>query len=197
VEDPLERELSLMLLTYRLTVDDVAYAQVVHQGRTVSQSVQDDDELLASLPPPSDAIPRQTVKAGGREYVDFVRFLPGGGEASFVRLGISLAAVHQQARHTLIMMAGLSLLFTGLGAGLAFLLYSAILKPLERVIASIRRLAAGHWDTRAPLQGSRELRELASAFNGMARVIAERTRELHEVNAELRSANQAKAEFLA
>src|SRR5690606_23870377 len=66
VEDPMERELSLMLLTYRLTVGDVAYAQVVHQGRTVSQSVQDDDELLASLPPPSDAIPRQTVKAGGR-----------------------------------------------------------------------------------------------------------------------------------
>src|SRR5690606_19610420 len=195
--DPMERELSLMLLTYRLTVGDVAYAQVVHQGRIVSQSVQDDGQLLENLPPLSEAAPGQTLKVGGREYVDFVRFLPGGGEASFVRLGISLAAVHQQARHTLMVMAGLSLLFTVLGAGLAFLLYSAILKPLERVIASIRSLAEGHWHTRAPLQGSRELQELASAFNGMARVIAERTRELHEVNAELRSANQAKAEFLA
>lgn len=197
VEDPMERELSLMLLTYRLTVGDVAYAQVVDQGRTVSQSVQDDPEVLDSLPPPSGAVSGRKLQASGREYVDFIRFLPGGGENSFVRLGISMAAVHGQARRTLIMMAGLSLLFTVLGAGLAFLLYSAILKPLERVVVSIRSLAAGHWHTRAPLQGSRELRELASAFNGMARVIAERTRELHQVNAELRSANRAKAEFLA
>src|SRR5690606_38338172 len=50
VEDLRERELSLMLLTYRLTVGDVAYAQVVHQGKTVSQSVQGDRTLLERLP---------------------------------------------------------------------------------------------------------------------------------------------------
>lgn len=196
IEDPLERELSLMLLTYRV-IGDVIYAQVVHEGALVSESSLESQaapQLLRDLP--GAALMRE-VSGEGTPYLDFVRALPGEGQRSYVRIGLSLAEVREKLRQNLRATAGLSLLFTLIGAAVAFGLYSAILKPLERLAGSIGRLAAGDLTARAPLAKYRELRDLGEAFNRMAATISRRSRELEEVNTELRSANEAKSEFLA
>src|SRR5690606_14737023 len=128
---------------------------------------------------------------------DLVRVLPGESSQSYVRLGVSLEVVEEKVRKNWAVMLGLTAMFTAIGAALAFGLYSAILKPLERVMASIRRLGAGDLGARVTVQGSQELQELARAFNRMAEEIARRSEELERVNAELRSAYRAKSEFLA
>src|SRR5690606_10828443 len=112
-----------------------------------------------------------------------------GGE-SYVRLGLSLAAVLESVRRNLYDMAATAALFTALGAALAFGLYSAILKPLEHVMASIRRIQAGDLGARVRVSSYAELTELGEAFNRMAEVIGRRNEELQRVNAELRSASE-------
>lgn len=197
IADPLERELSLNMLTHRLTIGDVLYAQVVRGGRVVTESA-----LAPELLPPVEREPgslpalRETM-TDRHLHLDLVRMLPGESSQSYVRLGVSLEVVQEKVRQNWAVMMGLTVLFTAIGAALAFGLYSAILKPLERVMASIRRLGAGDLGARVTVQGSRELQELARAFNRMAEEIARRNEELQRVNAELSTAYRAKSEFLA
>ncbi|HLT59290.1 MAG TPA: HAMP domain-containing sensor histidine kinase [Limnochordales bacterium] len=197
IADPLERELSLNMLTHRLTIGDVLYAQVVRGGRVVTESALS-KELLPPVEPDPGALPalRETV-TDRHLHLDLVRVLPGESSQSYVRLGVSLEVVEEKVRKNWAVMLGLTAMFTAIGAALAFGLYSAILKPLERVMASIRRLGAGDLGARVTVQGSQELQELARAFNRMAEEIARRSEELERVNAELRSAYRAKSEFLA
>ena len=197
IADPLERELSLNMLTHRFTIGDVLYAQVVRGGRVVTESA-----LSPELLPPVEADPAslpalRETQTGPYLHLDLVRLLPGEPSQSYVRLGMSLEVVQDRVRQNWAVMLGLTLLFTAIGAALAFGLYSAILKPLERVMASIRRLGAGDLGARVAVQGSQELRELARAFNRMAEEIARRNEELQRVNAELSTAYKVKSDFLA
>ncbi len=201
IEDSLERELSLMLLTHRLA-GEVVYAQVVHRGAVVSQS---GGEAAAALEPLSwplrEPVRERTVD--GAPVLEFVQLLPEDeppadpSRRSYVRLGLSLEQVREKVRRTLVDVAAVALAFTAAGAAVAYGLYSAILVPLERVIASIRRLQAGDLEARAHVASYPELKELADAFNRMAEEIGRRNEELQRVNAELRSANEAKSQFLA
>ncbi|MBO8141312.1 MAG: HAMP domain-containing histidine kinase [Firmicutes bacterium] len=197
IQDPLERELSLSMLTHRVVIGDVVYSQVVHGGRVLSESA-----LVPELLPPVQANPaelparRETI-TGRMHHLDLVQMLPGESGPSYVRLGVSLEVVQEKVRQNWGIMLGLAALFTLVGAALAFGLYSAILKPLEQVMASIRRLGAGDLQARVRVQGSQELQELARAFNRMAEEMARRNEELHQVNAELSAAYRAKSDFLA
>jgi len=204
IEDSLERELSLMLLTHRL-MGEVVYAQIVHQGVVVSESTSEEGLALEPLGSAAAALPVRERTVGGRPVIEFVQLLPGdeddaaagASQQSYVRVGLSLEQVQAKVRRSLVDMAALALLFTAVGAAVAYGLYSAILVPLERVIASIRRLQAGDLGARAHISTYPELRELADAFNHMAEEIGRRNEELERVNAELRSANEAKSQFLA
>lgn len=196
VEDSLERELSLMLLTHRL-IGDVVYAQIVHNGAVVSESTLHDDIKLAALTNPAEIPPIRERIVNGHPTVEFIQILPENPEQNYVRLGLSLEQVQEKVQRNLFDMAALAVLFTAVGAAVAFGLYSAILKPLERVIESIRQFQAGNLGARVELSTYPELRELGTAFNLMAEVIGRRNEELQRVNAELRSASEAKSEFLA
>lgn len=202
IEDSLERELSLMLLTHRL-MGEVVYAQIVHQGVVVSQSTRDPGIVLEPLASPGEAPPVREQSAGGKPVIEFIQLLPvespspDPSQRSYVRLGLSLEQVQEKVRRNLIDMGALALLFTVAGAAVAYGLYSAILVPLERVIGSIRRLQAGDLEARAHIASYPELKELGDAFNRMAEEIGRRNEELERVNAELRSANDAKSRFLA
>ena len=196
IEDNLERELSLMLLTHRL-VGEVVYAQVVYNGEVVSESKLHDRIRLERLADPANIPTVRQRDANGLLVMEFLHILPNTGGQSYVRLGLSLAEVQERVKRNLYDMAAMAALFTALGAGVAFGLYSAILKPLEHVMASIRRIQAGDLGARVRVSSYAELTELGEAFNRMAEVIGRRNEELQRVNAELRSASEAKSEFLA
>jgi signal transduction histidine kinase len=87
------------------------------------------------------------------------------------------------------------------GAGVALLTYIAltywIVRPIERVIQSSERLAAGSLQVRAPISGAAEVTRLAVAFNQMAaqlqadrQSLEQRLRELEASASELKTAQQ-------
>ncbi len=195
-DDSLERELSLMLLTHRL-IGDVVYAQIVYDGEIVSESALDNAIRLEAFSNPAAVPPIRERTFAGQPTVEFIQVLPENPERNYVRLGLSLRDVHEKVNRNLYDMAAIALIFTGVGAALAFGLYTAILKPLERVIASIRLFQAGDVDARAEISSYPELQELGAAFDRMAEVIGHRNQELQRVNAELRTADEAKSRFLA
>lgn len=87
------------------------------------------------------------------------------------------------------------------GAGVVLLTYVAltywIVRPVERVIQSAERLAAGALQMRAPISGAAEVTRLAVAFNQMAtqlqadrQSLEQRLRELEASASELKTAQQ-------
>jgi len=88
-------------------------------------------------------------------------------------------------------------------------------RPLTELIATMKKMAAGNLHLRAPVHGSRELKEMGRAFNDMAerlqtsyqeveeRVrrrtaeLEEKSRQARELAAEAQAANTAKSSFLA
>jgi len=197
ITDAFERRLRLLLLTHRATIGDVAYAQVIYAGEVISESIQNKE---LSIKPIAELQFRPTVRRlqhENTEFLDFLRPLPGGDPHSYIRLGMSLESVHRRSGQIVRMIGGLSLFFTGLGVLGAFGLYSIILKPLDRLMVSIRQVSQGAFHVRTDIRGCREIEEIAAAFNQMAEEINRRTEALHERNAELQRANRAKAEFLA
>ena len=71
-----------------------------------------------------------------------------------------------------------ALLISGLAATLAALVASFVLsrrlvRPVRRVLAAIRRVAAGSYGERVPVEDGDELGELSEGFNAMARVLEE------------------------
>lgn len=197
IDDETERRLSLLLLTHRATIGDVAYAQVVSGGRVVSESFQTNSISLDTL----DNLPlqprAQQIDGGESKYLDFIRPLPNSEPGSYIRLGMNLESIQHRVRQTVQLMGVLSVLFTALGVVGAFGLYSIILKPLDRLMASISRISQGEYHVRAGVQGSSEFQEISKAFNRMADEITLRAKTLNEKNQQLEKANQAKSEFLA
>jgi len=197
IDDAFERRLRLLLLTHRATIDDVAYAQVVHGGFVVSESIQPDGlELPVILNPPR----RPAVSEWQRQsthYLDFIRPLPASAGTGYVRIGLSLESIHQRSKQVVRVIGGLSVLFTCLGVIGVFGLYSIILKPLDRLMESIRQVSQGAFHVTTDIRGCREFEEISAAFNHMAQEINRRTEALHQRNVELQQANRAKEEFLA
>ena len=66
---------------------------------------------------------------------------------------------------------------------LALLIARRLTRPLQRLEAATREVAAGNYDRQAPVQGSREMRSLARSFN--------------EMTGKVRSARQQQRNFLA
>jgi signal transduction histidine kinase len=66
---------------------------------------------------------------------------------------------------------------------LALLIARRLTRPLQRLEASTRDVAAGNYDRQAPVEGAREIQSLARSFNGMTRRV--------------RSARQRQRNFLA
>jgi signal transduction histidine kinase len=89
-----------------------------------------------------------------------------------VRLTQSVDAVNAAVRRTVVGIAavGLTVLLVALLA--AYLLARGITRPIERLGAAADRIASGDLDARAPVEGSREQRQLARSFNVMTERLA-------------------------
>lgn len=198
LENPLERDIRLMVLTNRAMLHEARYVQIVMDGQLVSEAAAE-----GWAPPvlggPVERSWMQEMHRGGEPVLDFTSPLPGGqrGQPSYVRLGLSLVRVEEQVRAILWQMAGIAAIFAAGGFGLAVWLCRSILGPLDRLMVPVRRLAAGDLAARAHIQTGDEIEELAQEFNRMAASIAARDAELQRANSELVRAGQAKSEFLA
>jgi signal transduction histidine kinase len=115
---------------------------------------------------------------------------------SGLQLGISTALLQAQIRREMTMIALIVLGYVLLGLVIAFTFYKMILGPVEGLAAALKRFKRDP-GARASVRSGDELETLAQEFNQMADVIAERKKELEEINVALRKANRAKSDFLA
>jgi signal transduction histidine kinase len=87
----------------------------------------------------------------------------------------------------LAVLAGDFAVFTAFGATL---LRGRLVRPLQRLAAAARAIAAGDLAARVPAEGPRETFELAGAFNEMTEALAARTQALEKAVADLRESNR-------
>lgn len=73
-------------------------------------------------------------------------------------------------------------LLLALVAGVAWVATRMVVKPVERVAAASRQLAAGDLDQRLPVRGSDELDQLAGSFNTMADSLRSQIRQLETLS---------------
>jgi signal transduction histidine kinase len=114
------------------------------QGTRESQSL--DEELLFTAAP----IQQNGVTVGA------------------VRATQSISSVNAAVRGDVLVLIGAGCFALLLGIGIAWVLAGFLIRPLRSLTTASRQVAAGNLDTRAPETGSREQRQLASAFNEMA-----------------------------
>jgi len=98
-------------------------------------------------------------------------------------LGILLLG---SSRHDLVMMLNfiraLALLVAGaailVGVVLGWWISARVTRPIERLAAGAREVAAGNWETRVNVRSRDEVGQLAAAFNDMTRQLAEQRERL-------------------
>jgi two-component system, NtrC family, sensor kinase len=76
--------------------------------------------------------------------------------------------------------------FTGFGA---YVLRGSLVRPLEQLAGAARAIGSGELGARAPVVGTREIAEVAQAFNAMTEALALRSEALEKAVAELRESN--------
>jgi signal transduction histidine kinase len=79
-------------------------------------------------------------------------------------------------------------IFTLLGV---VLLRRRVISPLMRLAGAARSVAAGGFDARIPVEGTREMVEVGTVFNEMTEALARRTGALEKAVADLRDTNRS------
>jgi two-component system sensor histidine kinase BaeS len=102
------------------------------------------------------------------------------------RFGMMSSELEQRVAESYLASVTDSLLLAG-GAALAtavvvsIIVSSGIAGPINRLAGASRRLAAGHYDERVPMEGPTEARQLASSFNAMAAAVEDAERRRQEL----------------
>lgn len=139
-------------------------------------------QIAAVRTPPSAAGTESfAVVLGGESYLAVVRTLSLKSETP-LRL-IELKSLDQQMQSIrqidrIVLSAGLFALV--LGTVLMFLLSRAVTGPLEELAAGVRAFAEGDSSHLLPYKGTREVRELSTAFGGMRKEIQHANQSLLE-----------------
>ncbi len=172
---------------------DVLYLQIVKDGDVVAQRVPPGISLDVGACPAGFSIQVARTSEGVR-FFDIKRSMlgrPSTGDTflSYVRLGLSLAAIGEKLRTEFLWIGLGAGIMAVLGVGLAFLLYRTVLGPLEEIAQAMREFGQGRLSRRAPVRHDDEFGTLAREFNRMADAIL-------EMKEELERANRAKSEFL-
>ena len=114
---------------------------------------------------------------------------PGAGVAAMTAMDAALAATFRAAVDQALLLATAAAVAAALGVSL--FVAGRVLRPVRRLAAASRRLAAGHYGERVPVEAPDELGELAASFNELAGALeaAERRRLelLGDVTHELRT----------
>jgi len=121
------------------------------------------------------------VALGGASYLAVVRTLSGNAAAPLQL--VELKSLDQEERSIrqidrIVLSAGLLALV--LGTALMFMLSRAVTRPLEQLAAGVRAFAEGDSSHLLPFKGTREVRELSTAFGGMRKEILQANQSLLE-----------------
>ena len=103
-----------------------------------------------------------------------------GRTVGAVRVTQSVDAVHSEVRDDVLALIGVAAVVLLLGLGVAWLLANSLARPLRRLAGTAHTVAEGDLDARAPVEGSSEQREVASAFNDMTGRLARALRSQRE-----------------
>jgi signal transduction histidine kinase len=90
-----------------------------------------------------------------------------GVRVGAVRVTQSTSAIDQRVRRDIVALAAIGLAALLFGLALAWVLAGSLSRPLRGLAGAARRAGAGDLETRAPVEGPSEQREVASAFNQM------------------------------
>ena len=96
-----------------------------------------------------------------------VPVLRAGRPAGAVRVTQSVAEVQSEMRSDVLALVGIGGVVLILGLGLAWVLAGSIARPLRGLAGAARGVADGDLGRRASVEGSREQKEVAAAFNDM------------------------------
>jgi len=120
------------------------------------------------------SVDASTVELAGEDYVTLTRPLGSDGRQAMVVLQRSLAAQlapFNALRQTLLTIFALGLAMLAM---LAIGVSRSVTRPVRQLAASARRIEAGDYRQQVELPLRDEIGELAQAFNGMARGLAEK-----------------------
>jgi adenylate cyclase len=120
------------------------------------------------------SVDASTVELAGEDYVTLSRPLGSDGRQAMVVLQRSLAAQlapFNALRQTLLTIFSLGLVMLAM---LAIGVSRSVTRPVRQLAASARRIEAGDYRQQVELPLRDEIGELAQAFNGMARGLAEK-----------------------
>ena len=97
-------------------------------------------------------------------------------------IGIPSSTLYEPARHRLNRYALIGLVALLLAVGAALVIERSIVLPVRRLRSTAQQLGAGDLSARAPIKEGGEIGDLATAFNAMAKRIAEREERLTELD---------------
>ncbi|MGE5283099.1 MAG: ATP-binding protein [Chloroflexota bacterium] len=136
-------------------------------GTLAGRSYADRPEIQAALAGEGEQITRDSRTLGAQILATSAPVISHERVAGAVRVTQSVAAVHSAVRTAILdlaALAGVVLLF-GLAAGAV--VAQRIARPIRRLDAAARRVATGDLDAAVAVEGSKEQRSLARAFNEM------------------------------
>jgi signal transduction histidine kinase len=88
-----------------------------------------------------------------------------------VRISAPTGAVAGEVRESWLRLALIGLAVILAALALAWFLADSLARPLQRLGEAARRLGRGELDARAPAEGAKEIREVGTSFNTMARAL--------------------------
>jgi two-component system, OmpR family, sensor kinase len=110
---------------------------------------------------------RHSESLGEQLLFTAVPVVSAGRSSGAVRVTQSIEAVNDRKRRDVLVLVGLALAVLVLGLAVAWLLASSLSRPLRRLGVTAARIGRGETGARAPVEGSKEQRDVALAFNSM------------------------------
>jgi signal transduction histidine kinase len=160
-------------------------ASFLSGGQLLASSLKPElEKQVSAVETPTGNHPEGPFKVvlGGESYLAVIRNLSINGATAPLRL-IELKSLNEEERSIrqidrIVLFAGLLALV--LGTLLMFVLSRAVTRPLEELAAGVRAFAEGDSSYLLPFKGTREVRELSTAFGGMRKEILQANQSLLE-----------------
>lgn len=146
----------------------------------LGSSYESRPEIQAALAGHQVQVTRSSRTLGQAILATAVPIIHRGLPIGAVRVTQSVAAVNDAVRKTVLGLGLLGLVVLALGLFAGGVIAAQVGRPIRRLEEVARRVAAGDLRARAPVEGSREQRSLASSFNDMTDRVARLLRAQRE-----------------
>jgi len=140
-------------------------------GTEPGRSYADRPEVRAALHGHGEQITRSSETLGTEILATSVPIFEHARPRGAVRVTQSVDAVNRAVKSSILDVAALAAVVLALGVIAGALIAQQIARPIRRLDGAARRVAAGNLDATVAVEGSKEQRSLARAFNEMTQRI--------------------------